>query len=76
MFSEIKLPLENNKETSDEAVTTTSELAVRYDYFIDENVIDSTIHQYFVGMRAHFAYLYDSLLFLIVGRMPMLHIIS
>ncbi|KAJ3140469.1 hypothetical protein HK100_009377 [Physocladia obscura] len=31
-------------------------LKERLDYFVTESLIDSTVHQYIVGMRAHFSY--------------------
>ncbi|KAL2919610.1 hypothetical protein HK105_200522 [Polyrhizophydium stewartii] len=30
--------------------------AERLDYFVQESVIENTVHQYFVGMKAHFSY--------------------
>ncbi|KAJ3234868.1 hypothetical protein HDU81_001082 [Chytriomyces hyalinus] len=44
---------QEEKETTDE---TPLPLKDRLDYFVTENIMDSTYHQYLIGMRAHFSY--------------------
>ncbi|KAJ3028096.1 UNVERIFIED_CONTAM: hypothetical protein HDU68_002481 [Siphonaria sp. JEL0065] len=48
------------KGTKEEETTSSAEkplpLKERLDYFVTETVMDNTVHQYLIGMRAHFAY--------------------
>ncbi|KAI8843340.1 hypothetical protein BJ741DRAFT_692939 [Chytriomyces cf. hyalinus JEL632] len=44
---------QEEKETRDERPLP---LKDRLDYFVTENIMDSTYHQYLIGMRAHFSY--------------------
>ncbi|KAJ3090025.1 hypothetical protein HK102_004897 [Quaeritorhiza haematococci] len=54
------LPSPVMDDTATTAATgATKPLKTRLDYFVQETVIDNLVHQYLVGLRAHFAYWSD-----------------
>ncbi|KAJ3355949.1 hypothetical protein HDU83_002234 [Entophlyctis luteolus] len=53
---ESRLPSESSSVADDSSGEKPLPLKERLDYFVTETVMDSSVHQYFIGMKAHFSY--------------------